>query len=79
MKKTIIEVTIDQAASNVVASGGRLDVLKRTNAVAGGLVRIDGVDYDWQEFISSYWQATNAAKSAARAGGKTTRTSYSTK
>ena len=79
MKKTIIKVTIDQAAGNVVASGGRLDVLKRTKAVAGGLVRIDNVDYDWVDFCEAYWQATNAAKSAARAGGKTTRTSYSTK
>ena len=79
MNKTIITLTVDEVATAAVAKGVRLDVLKRTGAVAGGLVRINDVDYDWQEFIGSYWQATNVAKSAARASGKTTRTSYSLK
>ena len=78
MKKTTITLTIDEVAAAAVAKGVRLDVLKRTGAVAGGLVRLNNVDYDWQEFISSYWQATNVAKSTAKAG-KTKRTSYSLK
>ena len=76
MKKTTITLTIDEVATAAVAKGVRLDVLKRTGAVAGGLVRLNNVDYDWQEFISSYWRAINVAKSAAKAA-KTTRTSYS--
>ena len=78
MKKTTITLTIDEIAAAAVAKGVRLDELKRTGAVAGGLVRLNHVDYDWEEFISSYWQATNEAKAAAKAA-KTVRTSYSLK
>ena len=78
MKKTTITLTIDEVAAAAVAKGVRLDVLKRTGAVAGGLVRLNDVDYDWQEFISSYWQAVNVAKATAKAANAT-RTSDSLK
>ena len=70
-------LTLDEAATAAVANGVRLDVLKREKAVSGGYVRLNNVDYVWEDFITSYWQATNVAKRGAGTTGK--RVSYSLK
>lgn len=61
------QLTVKELAAQAVAKGIRLDQIKASGAVCRRTktVILNNVQYNWPDFVDSYWEALNASQRTA--------------